>query len=95
MAATTAMAALAYARKGPCRGVSARSGWRVNTGELVSDRFRAVPRTDTPRRGPDPHPHRRRYRNHAPTRTGRRRHKTATDEDQPVGPKSETGLTNI
>ncbi len=36
-------------------GVSARSGWRVNTGELVRDRFRAVPRTDTPTTSPTPH----------------------------------------
>ncbi|GAA3296097.1 hypothetical protein GCM10020295_24900 [Streptomyces cinereospinus] len=34
--------------------MSARSGWRVNPGTSVSNRFRAVPRTDTPRRGPDP-----------------------------------------
>ncbi|GGT38859.1 hypothetical protein GCM10010254_68560 [Streptomyces chromofuscus] len=33
--------------------MSARSGWRVNPGALVRDRFRAVPRTDTPRRRPD------------------------------------------
>jgi hypothetical protein len=44
----------AYGAKVTCRGVSARSGWRVNTATFLSDRFRAVPRTDTPRRGTDP-----------------------------------------
>ncbi|MBP5929126.1 hypothetical protein F3K39_13340 [Streptomyces sp. LBUM 1479] len=56
---------VAYGEKGVCRGVSARSGWRVNTPRLPASRFRAVPRTDTPRRAPDPptaprrtpHPH--------------------------------------
>ncbi|GGY51644.1 hypothetical protein GCM10010384_66790 [Streptomyces djakartensis] len=47
--------------------MSARSGWRVNGQSLVIRLHRAVPRTDTPRHGPDPppsgtrnaHPHRR------------------------------------
>ncbi|MDX2863484.1 hypothetical protein, partial [Streptomyces scabiei] len=41
---------VAYGEKGVCRGVSARSGWRVNAPRLPASRFRAVPRTDTPRR---------------------------------------------
>ncbi|GAA4011706.1 hypothetical protein GCM10022232_61670 [Streptomyces plumbiresistens] len=48
--------AVAYGGKGTCRGVSARSGWRVNAGTSLADRFRAVPRTDTPRHVPDPPP---------------------------------------
>ncbi|GAA3301567.1 hypothetical protein GCM10020295_45150 [Streptomyces cinereospinus] len=47
-------------------GVSARSGWRVNPGTSVSNRFRAVPRTDTPRHGPDPPTGQQRYSHHAP-----------------------------
>ncbi|MEV6169001.1 hypothetical protein AB0L99_12340 [Streptomyces sp. NPDC051954] len=35
-------------RQGDVAGVSARSGWRVSTGTFPRDRFRAVPRTDTP-----------------------------------------------
>ncbi|MZD55624.1 hypothetical protein GTX07_17570, partial [Streptomyces sp. SID5606] len=38
----------AYGEKGVCRGVSARSGWRVNAPHILRHRFRAVPRTDTP-----------------------------------------------
>ena len=48
-------AARAYGGKGARRGVSARSGWRVDTGKLVANRFRAVPRTDTPRSSVDSH----------------------------------------
>jgi hypothetical protein len=40
-AARQSTRAAAYGGKGTCRGVSARSGWRVNTGTLIDDRFRA------------------------------------------------------
>ncbi|MZE73612.1 hypothetical protein GTW93_32320 [Streptomyces sp. SID5789] len=56
----------AYGEKGACRGVSARSGWRVDTGHFCG---RPIPRRSEdghPRRAPDPqrtpprypHPHR-------------------------------------
>ncbi|GAA2286448.1 hypothetical protein GCM10010234_27300 [Streptomyces hawaiiensis] len=48
------MPAPAYREKGTCTGVSARSGWRVNGQSVDVQVDRAVPRTDTPRRGPDP-----------------------------------------
>ncbi|MEV2217567.1 hypothetical protein AB0H86_40125, partial [Streptomyces sp. NPDC050997] len=46
----------AHGAKGTGRGVSARSGWRVNTARSSRNRFRAVPRTDTPRPVPAPPP---------------------------------------
>ncbi|MEU2272836.1 hypothetical protein ABZ568_41625, partial [Streptomyces olindensis] len=39
-------------RKGPCRGVSARSGWRVNEQSVGTQVDRAVPRTETPGAAP-------------------------------------------
>ncbi|CAM5585611.1 hypothetical protein SPURM210S_07053 [Streptomyces purpurascens] len=49
-------------RKGTCRGVSARS-WLARQRQSVGVQpHRAVPRTDTPRHGPDPPPPRRRLR---------------------------------
>ncbi|BET48587.1 hypothetical protein RGQ21_35690 [Kitasatospora aureofaciens] len=48
----------------------ARSGWRVNAGDCLADRFRAVPRTNTPRRGPDPQPNPPRNAHPHQTRTG-------------------------
>ncbi|MEV6174826.1 GNAT family N-acetyltransferase [Streptomyces sp. NPDC051954] len=47
--------------------MSARSGWRVNTGTFPRDRFRAVPRTDTPATSPT-HPHPQAQRAHPTNR---------------------------
>ncbi|GHD09216.1 hypothetical protein GCM10010313_29790 [Streptomyces violarus] len=49
--------AAGYGGKGTCRGVSARSGWRVNTSQLVSHPI-APFRGRTPPDAAPTHPHR-------------------------------------
>ncbi|GGS02856.1 hypothetical protein GCM10010220_64090 [Streptomyces parvulus] len=84
--------------KGVCRGVSARSGWRVNAPGILRHRFRAVPKTDTPRRTPDPkrtaprytHPHRTSHRppqaSHPQPPEAPRRHRTHNRRRQAASP---------
>ena len=71
----------AYGEKGPCRGVSARSGWRVNEQSVGMKVHRAV-RGRTPPGAAPTHNHREGETNAHPTAQGSHTHAPPEQPDR-------------